>query len=362
MGRIYTAIDPKTGRPAQFYGEHVSKQVSTTRAWVAGTVLADLDLPKDLLITNVRVNAAMTATLTATAQVDAPKRALNTLEIVGDSKNFLSLSGGTQLGRLLALLNQCDTQAATLNQNTDVGATAFQQSYVFHPGHFPRDRFDMSCYIPARALSQLVARIGSPVAAAPDAAGNFTAGTYSIEVDGVQGVPISPGSFYPAPLVQAYPHTAITAALAQKFDAPTGGYLRRIVIMTDDNTAVPLRSDAQVTAFQVELPKDSKNLITHSINALKFVTAQRYGVVGDAQPLALGALATTRPGYNGAMHMPIGFGIIDLRDYFDPVLGMNLRAAQQGDAKLAMTIAVATGTTYIYWDIWYPMDPSWIGK
>jgi hypothetical protein len=36
--------------------------------------------------------------------------------------------------------------------------------------------------------------------------------------------------------------------------------------------------------------------------------------------------------------------------------------AQEGDAKVNMTIAVATGQTALYWDIVYPMDPMWVGK
>jgi hypothetical protein len=63
------------------------------------------------------------------------------------------------------------------------------------------------------------------------------------------------------------------------------------------------------------------------------------------------------------MAMPLGFAIVDFRKYFDPVRGLNMRysGVQQGDAKLDLTIGVATGNTLIYWDLWAPPQPQWIG-
>lgn len=366
MGRFYPVVN-KDGKVISYYGEHVSRQVTATGAWVAGATLGDLQLDRDMIITNMRLRVLVVhAGLTATALIDGPKRLLQTLAVIGDGKNFLSLTGGAianQLGTLLALLNQFDAQSASLASVTDVGATAVDQSYFFHPGHNVRDRFDLSVCIPARALSNLVARIGCPAATALDAAATITSAVYSIEIDGVQGVPITSSMFYPNFLVQNYAHTAISGALGQKFDVPTGGYLRRIILLTQDATAVnALRADTQVTAVQLEIPKDSKNQLTHSFVGLKFANAMRYGVVGDQQPSVLGAIATTRPGYNGSMVMPLGFAIIDLRETYDPVLGLNMTRAQQGDAKLALTTAVATGNTFIGWDMVYPMSPEWLGK
>jgi hypothetical protein len=365
MGRQYIAIDPKTGKPGSFYGEHVTRQITAQGTWAASTALNDIALDRDLLITNIRLLANMvTNALAATAYADAPKRVLQTLSIVGDGKNFLSLTGGTmQLGVLLALLNQYDTQAANLGVPVPFGATAIQQLFQFHPGRNPRDKFDMSAYIPARALSNLVARIGCPAAAVTDpGAGTIASGTYTFEIDGIQGVPISPGAFYPAPYVQAYPHTALMPNFSALFDVPTGGFVRRAVILAVDNTAVsPARSDAQITGVQLSLPKDSKNILTTALLQLKYDNAMKYGVVGDVEPTALGAV-NVGAAYQGNMNVPNGFAIVDMRDYFDPVLGLNMVNAQQGDAKLGLTVGVATGQTLIYWDIWYPMAPEWIGK
>ncbi|MBN1366594.1 MAG: hypothetical protein JW967_01535 [Dehalococcoidales bacterium] len=350
----------------QVYGERISRIVSATGAWAAGASLGDINLDRDFLITNIRIQAAMTATLTATAVADAPKRSLQGISIVGDSKTFFGLTSGvaaSQAGVLLAFLNQFDNQGASLDANTDVDDTGFVQMYNLHPGHNPKDPFDLSVCIPAKALSNLVARLVCPLAAVPDAAGNFTAGTYTLEIDGVQGVPVSKNMYYPGGYIATYPHTAVLANYGHVENVPTGGYVRRLFVVTHDNTATAaVRSDAQVTGFNAKISKDSIEFIAHGINGIKYMNAQRYGVVGDAQPIALGALATTRPGYNGAMHMPVGVACLDFRDYFDPVLGLNMVNANEGDVKVGMTIGVATGQDLLYWDIVYPMEPSWLGK
>ncbi len=348
------------------YGEHVSRIIPAPGVWATGATLGDIQLDKDFLVTQIRLQAAMTATLTATAVADAPKRALQGLSIIGDSKNFFALLSGvaaSQAGVLLAFLNQFDAQGAALDANTDVGDTAFSQMYCLHPGHNPKNPFDMSVIIPAKALSNFVARIVCPLAAVPDAAGNFTAGVYSIELDGVSGIPVPRNSFYPSGWLNTYPHTAALANYGHNENVPTGGYVRRMFIVCHDNTpTAAVRTDAQTTGFRLTLSKDSVEVKTHSIQGLKYQNALRYGVVGDAQPLALGALATTRPGYNGAMHQPLGVVCLDFRDYFDPMLGLNMTKANEGDVKVGMTIGVATGQDLIFWDIVYPMEPAWVGK
>lgn len=360
MGRYYTA----NGK--QYYGEHISRVVAAQGAWAAGAVLPDIALDRDFLITNIRLTATMTALLTATAAIDGPKRSLQTLQVVGDSKTFFSLTGGvviSQLGRLLAFLNKFDNQAASLGAYVDVGAAGIIQNYNVHPGHFPKNRFDLSVCIPARALSNLVARVGCSANTAIDPAGLITPGVYTFEIDGVSGVPVTRDMFYPGSYATVVPHVAITGAFGSVQNIPTGGYVRRVVMMHDDATAVnALRTDAQVTAYRVTISKDSTELITHNIQGLKYANALRYGMVGDEQPVALGAVAGTRTGYDGSTALPVGVAIIDFRDYFDPVLGLNMVNAQEGDARLGFTIAVAAGQTALWWDIVYPMDPIWVGK
>jgi hypothetical protein len=355
MGRQY----------GQYYGEHVSRVVSATGAWAASATLADILLDRDLLITNITLQAHMTVTLAATAVADGPKRALQALTLVGDGFNFFALSGGTtQLGVLLALLNQFDAKVNGVGAVLEVGSTTFDQFYTIHPGHNIKDKFDLSAVIPGRALSNLAAKIICPAAAAVDSGANITAGTYTFEIDGVQGVPIDPNMLVPASYATVFAHTATTGQYGQSFDVPTGYYVKRAVIMTLDNTGTtPLRSDAQVTGLQVRIVKDSKPIIQKSFIGTKYANAVAYGVESDYQPGVLGA-ATTRPGYNGSGSLPAGFAIVDFRKYFDPVRGLNMRypGIQQGDYKLDMTIGVATGQTVIFWDMYAPPQTSWVGK
>jgi hypothetical protein len=354
----------------QYYGEHITKMVAATGAWVAGAALGDIQIDRDLLITNVRLQAHVVHQATTGAALsDGAKRSLQGLRIVGDSKTFLGLVGGAianQQGRLLSHLNRYDTGTGGLGEYVIVGGALTDQMYHFHPGLLnPRDSFDMSCVIPARALTNLVAQIQCPAATAMDATGGaaITAITYSIEIDGVQGVPAGRGMFYPGAYVQSVPHTVALATLpGLELDIPTGGYLKRIVMMMDDNTGVnALRSDAQVTFAQIRVTSDSKTILAQNMLNLKYKNAIRYAVHGDDQPAAPGAV-TLAPAFNGSVGLPVGFGIIDLRDYFDPILGLNLTQANQGFWKLGLATAVATGTTFILWDIVYPMDPAWVGK
>jgi len=357
--------------------QKITERLTTTSAWAASSTLAGVDLPRTGFITELRIRAKITATLTATANPDGPRRVLDGLQIAGDNRTFLGLTGNINLGTLLALMNLADYGVSGLHANLDVDATSFDQSYVFHPGSYPRNRFDTSVVIPARALAQLQVKVNAPAATVVDANGEITAGTYYYEVDVVKDLPITKNTMMPAGYPMVWSNDANYPAFGKEIDVPAGGYLRRIVIMALDDTATaPLRKDDQITGVKLYMPKSSKVVIESNWEELKAATARRYGIVGDAEPVALGAIDTTRPGYNGAMHLPAGFVIIDLRDYVDasenplgPVYGLNLIGGngytpQTGDFKLGLTIENQTpgDKTIIFWDIVVPVDPTWIGK
>ena len=146
MGRQY----------GQYYGEHVSRVVSATGAWAASATLADILLDRDLLITNITLQAHMTVTLAATAVADGPKRSLQNLTLVGDGFNFFALSGGTtQLGVLLALLNQFDAQANGIGGVLEVGSTTLDQFYTIHPGHNIHDKLEDRVHYSVPGLEEI---------------------------------------------------------------------------------------------------------------------------------------------------------------------------------------------------------------
>jgi hypothetical protein len=347
--------------------QKIRERLTSTGTWSASVTLSGIDLPRTGLITELRLRAYMTATLTATAVADATRRALDGITVSGDNLTFWGLTGNIALGVLWALLNLADRGVSGLGANTDVAATTFNQSFVFHPGSYPHLPFDTSVVIPAKKLSSLQAKIVTPAAAVTDAAGNITAGTYYLEADTVKNLPPKQ-LFMPAGYAFAWNQDANYASFGKEIDVPGGSYLRRIIILSLDDTAtVPARADDEIGGVKVFLPKKSTTIMESNWEDLKYATALRYGIRGDLEGQALGAVATTRPGYNGAANLPAGFAIIDFRDFVDPVenplgtaFGLNLIGNQNGDVKLGLTITnrAAGDATIIYYDMVQPVPAN----
>ena len=349
--------------------QKVTERQLTTRAWAASTTLQGIDLPRTGLVTEVRVRHTATATLTASAVPDATRRALDGLEIRGNNLTFMGLTGNIDLGTLLALLNMADFGVTGMHHPTEVADTVFDHTWVFHPGSNPKDPFDMSVVIPAKKLADLQALINAPAAAVTDTNGNITAGTYRVEVDTVKGVKAHPGLFMPAARVNSY---APSANGDYEIDVPSNGYLRRIVILSlNDVIVTPLRVDDEISVVKLTIPDKSTTVVESNWEDFKFRTARRYGILGDIQDMALGSqygVATnSRPGFNGSLHLPVGFGIIDLRDYADYTVdplcrlyGINLLGQKTGYAKLTLTITnqAAGDRQIVLWDIVQPIDPA----
>jgi hypothetical protein len=369
--------------------------LTASNTWIAATLLAGIPLPTTGLITEVRIRAAMTATLAATAYTDCTRRAIDGLVVQASSKSFIGLAGNIDLGTLLALQNLADHGITGLGANTDVGATSFNQSYILHPGSYPKQKFDTSVVIPARKMTsqQLQMVINAPAAAVVDSAGSgITAGIYYLEVDSDNDSLISPRMKIPAGLATILHPTQNNASMPGiSTQIPYGFWIRRIIIMALDQTSVaPLRSDALISGIQIAKPKTSQVLIEENWEDAKYNTAKRYGILGDVEDTVLGAVATTRPGYNGSLHLPAGFAIIDFRDYVsdfipqtdangNPVLngngtpmmqyntlgklyGVDGRKLGAGDLMLNLTNAsYNTSQSFcIYWDLIADMPAEWV--
>jgi hypothetical protein len=354
--------------------QKITQRIVNPATWVASTQTPQIVLPTTGIITEIRVWENMTATLTATAVADATRRAIDGL-IISGTKNFFNLSGNINLGTLLALLNLADLGVSGLASNTDVGATAFNQNYTYHPGSFPKMRWDTSVVIPAKKLvGQLSAVINAPAAAVTDGAGNITAGNYYFEVDTINDLAITPNMKVPAAAIQVLHPASNNASFPGSINVnvPVGYWLRRIIIMCLDQTAtVPLRSDALITGIQLTKPNLGVTVVETNWEDLKYSTARRYGTSGDIEEGVLGAIATTRPGYNGSMHLPAGFGIIDCRDLVDTnanpygaVYGMDLRGAPTGlyQLNIANQAFNVLQSFIILWDMVADMDANFIGS
>lgn len=349
----------------------IHKRIITTSLWSASSDLAPVGLLREGMITEIGIRAEITVTLTATAVADATKRVIQNLKIEGDGgRAFLGMSG-EQVPRLLNFLNECEHGCPFLHAPTDVGTTVFNQSFVFHPGSNPKDPFDTSVMIPARALSTLQVLLSTPAAAVCDGSANITAGIYHYWINQILDMKVPKDQMTPIGSTLIWPADATYSDYSKKIDVPGGAWLRRILILVQDETGVvPIRKDDQVTGIKLELPKVGFPVIEGTWEDLKLMTAKRYGLPQWSQEGALGAIATTRPGYDGQAILPAGMIIIDLRDFagysnlFHPLWGMNLLPFQTGDVKLGMTINTRTAgdDVIIYWDQLIPVAEDLVGK
>jgi len=347
--------------------EKIHKRVVDTGTWAASSDLKPIDLPREGLITEIGFRAAITtAALTATAVADGMRRVIQNLKVQGDGGHtYLGLSG-EQAARLLNFLNECEFGCPMQDSlMPEVGDTALSQiSWVFHPGSNPKDPFDMSAVIPARALSTLQILLTTTASGVIDAAAAIASGTYYYWINEVLEVPVPKGLMTPVGSTLVMPHDANYSDYSKDIDVPGGAWLRRIIVLVQDETAtVPVRKDDEVTGVKLKLPRTATSQIEGSIYDLKLLTAKRYGLSGFSMLAALGA-ATTRPGWEVERVLPAGLFIIDLRDYFHPIYGANLTNFHTGDVKLGLTVEnyTAGDDTLIYWDQLKPVEDVYVGK
>ncbi len=345
----------------------ITKRVLPTSAWAASSDLTPVALPREGLITEIGIRASITtAALTATAVADGMRRVIQNLKIEGDGgRAFLGLSG-EQMGRVLNFMNECDHQCAMQDSlMPEVGDTVLPDiSWVFHPGSNPKDPFDLSAVIPARALATLQILLSTTADTLIDANAAIASGTFSYWINQVMGFPVPRDIMTPTGSTLVQDLAATMSDHSFKIDVPAGAWLRRIVFLIQDDTGVPERIDTEITSVRLELPKSPGYTIELPIQDLKVMTAKRYGLSGFSMNAALGAV-TTRPGWEVEKVLPKGLFIIDLRDYAEgpgKLYGLDLTGYQTGDIKLGLTVSVATGEVIIYWDQLMPVEAQYVGK
>ena len=353
----------------------VIRRLTASSTWSASADLTPVELPKDGWITEITIRANITATLTATAYDDWFRRVLQNIRIEGDGgRAFLGMSGD-QMSRILSLWGETVHGMPTLHSNgagialasPDVGSATFRSVFKFHPGSNPRDPFDLTAVIPAKALSTLQAKLTTTANTVCDANGTISAGTFNYEVNQVLGLTVPKGLMTPLGSTLAYAHTANYSDFSYDIDIPGGAFLRSIIMLHQDDTAtVSRRKDDEVTGVKIKKPKTGEALIEQNIFELKQTMCARYGLRGIAGEVGpIGAIATIRPAPGALLSIvPAGFEIIDLRPYGDPLYGLDLRGFQTGDYKLGLTIEnyAAGDDTIIYWDQLLPVSPELVGK
>jgi len=344
--------------------EKITIKVPEFSTWAASSDLTPIKLPREGLITEVKIRfACTTAALTKTVTLENYRRTIQNLKIQGDGGHaYLGLSG-PQMGRLLALLNEYEYGSAFLTPPVNIAATVAHRSWVFHPGSNPLDPFDMSVVIPAKALATLQVLLTTSANTLVDAAAAIASGYFYYEVNEVLEVNVPAGIMTPQGSTMPWPHDSDHSDFSHNIDVPGGAWLRRIIMMVQDDSAVPDLADDEVAGVKLKLPRTASAQIETFWEELKVESARFNRFPGRPNPVLVTTAEQYPPGLM-EMVLPKGFAILDLRKYFHPIWGANLTNFQTGDVKLGLTIEnyAAGDDTIIYWDQLAPVDSKYVGK
>lgn len=324
------------------------------------------DVPRDGVITRIdcEVQVTPSATMVGANLPMGIWHVIDTLRLVGGGgKQYVGLGSGELLGRIIHALNQSD-----FPEKPFVGArnlTAPNTTYVpvvfrLHFGSRPRDMygrdnpFDLSAFIPAHRESSLKMEWGCPANSVMDGTVTISAATMKMTVYQILGTsqeirdeiarqgldPDSPMT--PVSSTESYNHTGTISDLGKQFDIPMGNFLRRIAIMAEDATAVPVLAMDEITRVGLLLPQSGERIIDVDFSSL--VTGQMPG--GTMQLADEGASVDTY------VQNQNGIAILDLRPHGFRDYGMDTRLLKNGDVKLGVTIgSYASGDkSYIHYD------------
>ena len=332
-----------------------TKNVVDASTWAASSDLAGINLPREGLITEIKIRfaATMSGNMT-TANTDGLYRAIQNLKIEGDGgQSFLGLSG-EQAARLLAYWNLTDFGVPLITLQSGTGESV---TWVFHPGSNPKDPFDLSAAIPARALATLQAKITTTANSVVDDSQTISSGTYYYEVSHVLEAPVPAGLMVPGGSTLTYAHDANYSDYSKEIDVPGGAFLRRIFILSQDETGTrPARAEDEISGVKLRVATTNVTILQQLWQELKVSSGAYSNFIG--MPFQI------TDDVHGALNLPDGLAVIDLRKYFDPVYGLDLRGSQTGAVKLGLTVANYTSgdDTLLYWDQLRQVDPMYVGK
>ncbi|BAS31226.1 hypothetical protein [Dehalococcoides mccartyi] len=336
----------------------IRKSLTETQAWAASSE-KQITLPNEGAITRIVLHYILTVTACLAADTNtqlAAYKAIQNLKIEGSVGGTYFGASGEQMGRLLHVINQVDFKKTSFAKG--MTTNNIYGNLILHFGSRPVDAygrdnpFDLTAFIPAQDESPngLKLTISTTQAAdICDTAIDISAGTFSADVYEVLGLPSMAG-YKPMSNTEFYAHSANKSDLSDLHDVPTGCFLRRIFLLSQDDTAIasggPLLADDEIAKVGLILPKENRRLIESN---WVFLT----------EPLALTQIPAMTAA--GAVTKPInqaitGVGLLDLREFANPDYGLDLRGYQTGDIKLGLTIQnYAVGDdTIIYYDAVQP--------
>jgi len=332
-----------------------------TGAWAADSGGINVALERNGVLTRIDMTFELTptGTLDGDCAFDGLLRAFNNVTIRGGSHTYCSLPvadpcGGAILQRYL---NRVDFRMGghPLGLISAPRRTYTPITMRWHFGARPqslwgRDNpFDLSAFIPAHKESQLQFIIATSGGDVVDASNTIASGTYRLTLHVVQGTPQEllqemalqqvrypqgAQGMIPANTHELFSHTATGSDYSIERDIPTGGYLKRIAIIEQDETATrALRAADQVTGVALKLPAQSEALIRSFadsyFNSLDFGSNSQ---TDDAAP-------------DFQAHAPHGIIVMDMRNYAEGHgdYGLNFMAIPSGSQpKLGFTITTYT--------------------
>ena len=233
----------------------------------------------------------------------------------------------------------------TAPSRTYVGAT-----YVFHCGSRPQDQFgrdnpfDLTAFIPAHVESQLRALWTTGANTVMDDTTTVSSAVMRYTLCTVQGTEEEirqemarqgvSTPMVPAWIPSSFPHVATAPDYSEERDIPTGGFLKRIAIYEQNDTAegsTPLRAEDQVTGIAIKLPLESNTPIKYFAGDIETAMTDYGSMLVDASASGFGNI-----------HAPYGILIADLRPHYFPDYGMDMRQMTTGAVKLGLTITTYT--------------------
>ena len=327
----------------------MATRVVETIAFSASTPVG-VKLPRDRVITQIGLlfEVVYDTDASVTVTQDPWYKMLGGVSIEGSVGKFVDVKDA----RLLHFRNQKDYAGTHHAPKLDI--TPSQTGLVayvplnLHFGNNPQSAFDLSAAIRAEDLSSLMLYVHWPAA---DRGGTgVTTGTTSLVrlmVWGVQNLTAAQKERIATPKISQvdWPIDAVYSDLGKEMALPTGYMLRRSLLMVLDNVAAPndARADDRVSELAVLLPKQQGRTPYRSTwRQAKVHDLGRAGgevAADDGTTLAAPTVDITPD---------LGIAQLDYREFTLAGVqrnpwGLDMRAAAEGDAKLAFSIAVGTG-------------------
>lgn len=344
----------------------VQESQTDTGAWAASSAGISTDILRNGPITEIRATVELTpsATLGGANQPDGLWRMIQNLSIQGGSRTYMTLPSKTEPvgGTLLHYMNRYDGYGLghPISVITAPQRTFTPITFIMHCGVRPRDKwghlnpFDASGFIPATQENRLRAVWVTAGDSVVDDTVNITSAVMRFTLSSLLGseedilaemmeqevrLPAGARAMVPEWSSEIYSHTGTFSDYTAERNVPTGAFLRRIVIVEQDDTTTEgrgLRAGDEVTGVAVKMAKDGTVLARVTVEQMLSDFPPGNVLEADDAALDFGGFTAN------------GIFVVDLARHVGPQLGgnreygLNLmgQGISVGDVKLGFTVTV----------------------